>query len=65
MYKEGDMPQSWGGHMRLIIGYNFDDPEVPKIYYTDSWGEGHSLKTMRADEAYCMTTALYAMVPNK
>ncbi|MFC7336645.1 hypothetical protein ACFQY0_05615 [Haloferula chungangensis] len=65
MYKEGDMPQSWGGHMRLIIGYNFEDPEVPMIYYTDSWGEGHSLKKMRADEAYCMTTALYAMVPNK
>ena len=65
MYKEDDIPQSWGGHMRLIIGYNFEDPEVPMIYFTDSWGEGHSLKKMRADEAYCMTTALYAMVPNK
>ncbi len=64
MYKEGDAPQSWGGHMRLIIGYNFDG-EVPMIYYTDSWGDGHGLKKMRADEAYCMTTALYAMVPNK
>lgn len=65
MYKENDIPQSWGGHMRLIIGYNFEDEEVPMIYYTDSWGEGHGLKKMRADEAYCMTTALYAMVPNK
>ncbi|MEM9237162.1 MAG: hypothetical protein AAGB14_10320 [Verrucomicrobiota bacterium] len=65
MFKEGDMPQSFGGHMRLIIGYNFSDPEVPKIIYTDSWGEGHGRKEMRADEAYCMTTGLYAMVPNK
>ena len=65
MYKEDDIPQSWGGHMRLIIGYNFDDPKKPLIYYTDSWGEGHSRKTMRADEAYCMTMALYAMLPNK
>ncbi|MEP4078811.1 hypothetical protein [Haloferula sp.] len=65
MYKEEGLPQSWGGHMRLIIGYNFDDPEVPMIYYTDSWGEGHALKSMRSDEAYCMTTALYAMVPSR
>lgn len=65
MYQEGDMPQVWGGHMRLIIGYDFSDPEVPKVYYTDSWGEGHGLKVMRADEAYCMTTALYVMVPNQ
>ena len=51
--------------MRLIIGYNFDNPEVPLIYYSDSWGEGHSKKTMRLDEAYCMTMGLYAMIPNK
>lgn len=65
MYKEDDIPQSWGGHMRMIIGYNFDDPEKPLIYYTDSWGEGHSKKTMCAVEGYCMTMALYAMLPNK
>lgn len=65
MFKEGEMPQSFGGHMRLIVGYNFSDPEVPKIIYTDSWGEGHGRKEMRADEAYCMTTGLYAMVPNQ
>lgn len=67
MFPEKGLPQSSGGHMRLIIGYNFDSPneEEHKIYYTDSWGEGHEKKSMRADEAFCMTMALYSMVPNK
>ena len=67
MVKEKDLPQSFGGHMRLIIGYNFTskDPAEHQIYYTDSWGEGHEKKAMRADEAYCMTMALYSMVPNR
>ena len=67
MFKEKDIPQVGGGHMRLIIGYNFDSPneEDHKIYYTDSWGEGHEKKTMRTDEAFCMTMAMYSMVPNK
>ncbi|WP_035607797.1 C39 family peptidase [Haloferula sp. BvORR071] len=62
MFKEGDLPQSYGGHMRLIFGYN---PTTEEIYYTDSWGEGHEKKKMRMDEAYCMTMALYAMIPNQ
>lgn len=62
MFKEEGLPQTYGGHMRLIFGYN---PETEEIYYTDSWGEGHEKKKMRADEAYCMTMALYSMVPNK
>ncbi len=67
MFPEKGLPQTSGGHMRLIIGYNFDSPDDAehKIYYTDSWGEGHEKKTMRADEAYCMTMAMYSMVPNK
>ena len=65
MFKEGDLPQSWGGHMRLITGYKFEQGEVPMILYTDSWGEGHARKTMRLDEAFCMTMGLYAMVPNQ
>ena len=62
MFKEEGLPQSYGGHMRLIIGYN---EATEEIYYTDSWGEGHEKKKMRADEAYCMTMALYSMVPNR
>jgi len=67
MFKEKDIPQIGGGHMRLIIGYNFDspNPEEHKIYYTDSWGEGHEKKIMRTDEAFCMTMAMYSMLPNK
>ncbi|QTN31029.1 C39 family peptidase [Akkermansiaceae bacterium] len=64
MFPEKGLPQSFGGHMRLITGYNYDG-DVPKIYYSDSWGEGHHQKTMRLDEAYCMTMGLYAMVPNR
>jgi hypothetical protein len=67
MFKDGDEPQNFGGHMRLIFGYNFTspDPNEHKIYYTDSWGEGHEKKVMRADEAYCMTMGLFTMLPNK
>lgn len=67
MFKEEGLPQSWGGHMRLITGYRFPDGKdgVPEIVYTDSWGDGHARKVMRLDEAFCMTMGLYAMVPNK
>ena len=67
MFKEGDLPQSFGGHMRLIYGYDYTspDPANHKIYYTDSWGEGHEQKTMRVDEAYSMTMGLYVMLPNQ
>ncbi|MDB6076749.1 MAG: hypothetical protein JWO82_496 [Akkermansiaceae bacterium] len=62
MFKEEGLPQTYGGHMSLIIGY---DEKDGTINYTDSWGEGHERKSMRADEAYCMTMAMYTMVPNK
>ncbi|NNC88266.1 MAG: hypothetical protein HKN82_07390 [Akkermansiaceae bacterium] len=62
MFKEDDTPQSYGGHMRLIIGYNNEKEE---IIYSDSWGKGHAVKRMRADEAWCMTMALYSMLPNR
>lgn len=67
MFPEKGLPQTSGGHMRLIIGYNFTAPNTAdhEIYYTDSWGDGHEKKAMRADEAFCMTMALYSMVPNK
>lgn len=62
MFKEDNLPQSFGGHMRLIIGY---DEAKKEIIYSDSWGEGHEKKRMRADEAFCMTIALYAMLPTR
>lgn len=49
-----------GGHMRLIIGYH---PKESLIYYSDSWGAGHELKQMRADDAWTITTGLYSFEP--
>lgn len=62
MFKPGDLPQSYGGHMRLIIGY---DESTKESIYSDSWGEGHEKKRMKADEAFCMTTGIYAMLPTR
>ena len=62
MFKEGDMPQSFGGHMRLIIGYNAKKKE---IIYSDSWGAGHEKKRMPIADAFCMTNALLVLPPNK
>ena len=54
------LPQASGGHMRLIIGYN---PQKKEILYTDSWGYGHELKRMSAEDAYLITTGLYVVEP--
>ena len=60
LYKEGDLPQSGGGHMRLIIGYN---DTAHEILFSDSWGAGHELKRIGAAEAWSMTSGLYGMEP--
>ncbi|MGC4013173.1 MAG: C39 family peptidase [Luteolibacter sp.] len=62
MFKETGIPQTRGGHMRLIIGYN---QKTNEIIYTDSWGKGHEFKRMPAGQAWCMTMALYTMAPTK
>ncbi len=53
-------PQSSGGHMRMIIGYNKKDNT---IIFSDSWGAGHEFKTMDAGDAYTVTKGLYVMKP--
>jgi hypothetical protein len=60
LFKEGDLPQSFGGHMRLIIGYN---PKTSEVLFSDSWGAAHALKRMPMDEARTMTTGLYYIEP--
>ena len=60
LFKDPDVPQSGGGHMRLIIGYNSKTQEV---LFSDSWGAGHELKRMKADEAWTMTTQLVTIEP--
>lgn len=57
---EPGLPQSGGGHMRLIIGYN---PKAQEILYSDSWGPGHELKRMKADDAWTITTAIMTIEP--
>jgi hypothetical protein len=57
---EEKAPKGIGGHMRLIIGYNADTNE---ILYSDSWGPGHELKRMPADNAWTMTMAMDTIEP--
>lgn len=52
-------PQRLGGHTRLIIGYTDDG----KILYSDSWGYGHEVKEMDAEDAFVITTGIFAIQP--
>ena len=58
--ERGVNPQSVGGHMRLIIGYNDKKHEV---LYTDTWGEGHELKRMPEDWAFTITHDAFFLKP--
>ena len=60
IFPEPDIPQASGGHMRLIIGYNDSKNE---ILYTDSWGKGHELKRMSADQAFTVSHSLMYLKP--
>lgn len=60
LLSEKGLPQGGGGHMRLIIGYN---PKTQEVLYSDSWGAGHELKRMAADDAWTMTTQLMTIEP--
>lgn len=60
MYPEQGLPQSMGGHMRLIIGYN---EENDRIIYSDSWGKGHERKEMPMSQACAITHVLYVLRP--
>ncbi len=54
--------QTRGGHMRMIIGYNW---EKDQIIFSDSWGAGHEFKHWGVEEAYCSTKGLYSVMPIK
>jgi hypothetical protein len=54
--EEIGLPQTRGGHARLIIGYNLKNKT---IIYTDSWGAMHARKTMPAADAMGMTMGRY------
>jgi hypothetical protein len=57
---EPEIPQAFGGHMRLIIGYN---AKTQEIIYTDSWGEKHVKKRMPLANACTITTGLATIEP--
>lgn len=54
--------QTRGGHMRMIIGYNWSNNE---IIFSDSWGAGHEFKRWGVEEAYCSTKGIYSVLPIK
>ena len=54
------LPQTFGGHMRLIIGYNEERGEV---IYSDTWGAGHERKHMPDDWAWTITHNLFYLNP--
>lgn len=60
LFPERGVPQSGGGHMRLIIGYN---TKTQEILFSDSWGAGHELKRMPMDVAWTITTGLLTIEP--
>lgn len=63
IYREPKLSvQSRGGHMRLIIGYDWGKDE---LIYSDSWGAGHEFKRWGAEEAFCSTTGVYSVLPIK
>ena len=60
LFPKGTDPDEFGGHMRLIIGYNLKTNEV---LYSDSWGYGHELSRMPLPKAWTITTDLYSIEP--
>ena len=60
IFPEPGLPQTSGGHIRLIIGYNSARKE---ILYTDSWGAGHELKRMPEDWAFAITHSAFYLKP--
>ena len=59
-FPEPEIPQAFGGHMRLIIGYNLKTQE---ILYSDTWGVGHELKRMPTDWAFTITHDAFFLKP--
>lgn len=55
-------PQSGGGHMRIISGYN---TKTSELIFTDSWGAGHERKRMKMKDAFAATTGVYGIAPRR
>ena len=59
--KEKPEVKGFGGHFRLIIGYN---DRTQEILYTDTWGAGHELKRLSLADAWMITIGLYSLQPS-
>jgi len=53
-------PQTRGGHMRMIIGYN---DKTEEIIFSDSWGAGHEFKKMNMSDAFKASQGLFVLKP--
>lgn len=53
-------PQTAGGHMRIIIGYN---DKTEEIIFSDSWGAHHESKRMKMSDSYKTTEGLFVLKP--
>ncbi len=62
VFPERGLPQTGGGHMRLIIGYN---EQNGTIIYSDSWGARHERKEMPVEQACAMTVYRYLLRPTR
>ena len=58
--ERGVNPQSTGGHMRLIIGYNKTTKE---LLFSDTWGQGHEKKRVQQNHAFGMTSEAFYLKP--
>ena len=56
--EQGRTPQTAGGHMRLIIGYN---DQTEELVFSDSWGVGHEAKRITMQNAWTVTDGLYSI----
>lgn len=53
-------PQTSGGHMRLIIGYN---DKTEEVIFSDSWGARHEAKRMKMSDSYKASRGLFLLKP--
>jgi hypothetical protein len=60
LFPHGKTDDAYGGHTRLIIGYNVKTNE---ILYSDSWGYGHELSRMPLPTAWTITMGLNSIDP--
>ena len=62
LFPDEQAKQQNGFHARINNGYNERKGE---IIFTDSWGPGHEKKSMKTEEAWATTMAIYSVTPRQ